>query len=88
MAQRLVRTICPDCKVVFDPHDHHVPPDFPREEGALGWAGGPGGPGGAAEGVPGPGGRCPDDGVAPRAPRGGGAAAPPPPPPPIPSRTE
>jgi type II secretion system protein E len=30
MAQRLVRTICPDCKVQFTPEDHEVPADFPR----------------------------------------------------------
>jgi general secretion pathway protein E/type IV pilus assembly protein PilB len=29
MAQRLVRTICPDCKVEYEPHE--VPDDFPRE---------------------------------------------------------
>ena len=31
MAQRLVRTICPDCKVEYTP-GHEVPPDFPRQE--------------------------------------------------------
>jgi general secretion pathway protein E/type IV pilus assembly protein PilB len=31
MAQRLVRTICPDCKEEYDPHAHHeVPDDFPK----------------------------------------------------------
>ncbi len=29
MAQRLVRTICPDCKEQYEPHE--VPADFPRE---------------------------------------------------------
>jgi general secretion pathway protein E/type IV pilus assembly protein PilB len=29
MAQRLVRTICPDCKAEFQPHHPDVPPDFP-----------------------------------------------------------
>ncbi|HJT76048.1 MAG TPA: type II secretion system ATPase GspE [Gemmataceae bacterium] len=29
MAQRLVRTICPDCKVEYEPHE--VPDDFPRQ---------------------------------------------------------
>jgi general secretion pathway protein E/type IV pilus assembly protein PilB len=28
MAQRLVRTICPDCKTSFEPHE--VPNDFPK----------------------------------------------------------
>ena len=31
MAQRLVRTICPDCKVEFTPEDHEIPSDFPRD---------------------------------------------------------
>jgi general secretion pathway protein E/type IV pilus assembly protein PilB len=30
MAQRLVRTICPDCKVEFEPEHHEVPSDFPQ----------------------------------------------------------
>jgi len=30
MAQRLVRTICPDCRVQYTPEDHEVPADFPR----------------------------------------------------------
>jgi type II secretion system protein E len=30
MAQRLVRTICPDCKVAYEPTPHDVPSDFPR----------------------------------------------------------
>jgi type II secretion system protein E len=29
MAQRLVRTICPDCKHEYKPHHPEVPPDFP-----------------------------------------------------------
>ncbi|MFO0841075.1 MAG: type II secretion system ATPase GspE [Gemmataceae bacterium] len=29
MAQRLVRTICPECKVEFTPEHHEVPGDFP-----------------------------------------------------------
>jgi general secretion pathway protein E/type IV pilus assembly protein PilB len=29
MAQRLVRTICPDCKVEYTPEHHEVPADFP-----------------------------------------------------------
>jgi general secretion pathway protein E/type IV pilus assembly protein PilB len=29
MAQRLVRTICPDCKHQYQPHHPDVPPDFP-----------------------------------------------------------
>jgi general secretion pathway protein E/type IV pilus assembly protein PilB len=29
MAQRLVRTICPDCKTSYKPHHPDVPPDFP-----------------------------------------------------------
>jgi general secretion pathway protein E/type IV pilus assembly protein PilB len=32
MAQRLVRTICPDCKVEFTPEHHEVPNDFPKPE--------------------------------------------------------
>jgi general secretion pathway protein E/type IV pilus assembly protein PilB len=35
MAQRLVRTICPECKVEFTPEDHEVPSDFPRKGGPL-----------------------------------------------------
>jgi general secretion pathway protein E/type IV pilus assembly protein PilB len=31
MAQRLVRTICPDCKVQYTPEDRDVPSDFPRK---------------------------------------------------------
>jgi general secretion pathway protein E/type IV pilus assembly protein PilB len=31
MAQRLVRTICPDCKEEFEPHEW--PADFPVEDG-------------------------------------------------------
>jgi general secretion pathway protein E/type IV pilus assembly protein PilB len=33
MAQRLVRTICPDCKVEYTPEHHEVPADFPAPEG-------------------------------------------------------
>src|SRR5207302_514096 len=29
MAQRLVRTICPECKVEYDPTEHDLPSDFP-----------------------------------------------------------
>jgi type II secretory ATPase GspE/PulE/Tfp pilus assembly ATPase PilB-like protein len=29
MAQRLVRTICPECKIEFTPEHHEVPTDFP-----------------------------------------------------------
>jgi type II secretion system protein E len=29
MAQRLVRIICPDCKVAYFPTPHDIPPDFP-----------------------------------------------------------
>ncbi|MBO0699886.1 MAG: Flp pilus assembly complex ATPase component TadA, partial [Zavarzinella sp.] len=29
MAQRLVRTICPDCKTKYQPHHPDVPPDYP-----------------------------------------------------------
>jgi general secretion pathway protein E/type IV pilus assembly protein PilB len=32
MAQRLVRNICPDCKVEYEPDPADVPPDFPRPE--------------------------------------------------------
>jgi general secretion pathway protein E/type IV pilus assembly protein PilB len=32
MAQRLVRTICPDCKVEYEPTPHDVPNDFPRSD--------------------------------------------------------
>jgi type II secretion system protein E len=35
MAQRLVRTVCPDCKVEFYPEHHEVPNDFPKVEGRL-----------------------------------------------------
>jgi general secretion pathway protein E/type IV pilus assembly protein PilB len=35
MAQRLVRTICPDCKVEYTPEHHEVPSDFPRGDGPL-----------------------------------------------------
>src|SRR5438445_2456247 len=33
MAQRLVRTICPECKVEFHPETHEVPNDFPVPPG-------------------------------------------------------
>jgi general secretion pathway protein E/type IV pilus assembly protein PilB len=33
MAQRLVRTICPDCKVEYHPEHHEVPADFPTPPG-------------------------------------------------------
>jgi general secretion pathway protein E/type IV pilus assembly protein PilB len=33
MAQRLVRTICPDCKVEFEPEHSEIPADFPQEPG-------------------------------------------------------
>src|SRR5215472_14709071 len=37
MAQRLVRTICPDCKTTYHPEPKDVPNDFPRnEDGSLG----------------------------------------------------
>jgi type II secretion system protein E len=31
MAQRLVRTICPDCKVEYEPAAHDLPSDFPKD---------------------------------------------------------
>jgi general secretion pathway protein E/type IV pilus assembly protein PilB len=31
MAQRLVRTICPECKVAYHPEPNDLPPDFPTE---------------------------------------------------------
>jgi type II secretion system protein E len=33
MAQRLVRTICKDCKTEYEPEAHEVPADFPRPPG-------------------------------------------------------
>ncbi len=33
MAQRLVRTICPECKTKYQPHVEDLPADFPLEEG-------------------------------------------------------
>ena len=30
MAQRLVRTICPECKVEYEPDVHELPADFPQ----------------------------------------------------------
>jgi type II secretion system protein E len=35
MAQRLVRTICPECKTEYEPHEADVPPDFPRNPGQV-----------------------------------------------------
>jgi general secretion pathway protein E/type IV pilus assembly protein PilB len=35
MAQRLVRTICPDCKVEYDLPPEDVPSDFPRESDVV-----------------------------------------------------
>jgi general secretion pathway protein E/type IV pilus assembly protein PilB len=35
MAQRLVRTICPQCKVEYEPVPHDVPGDFPQNGGPL-----------------------------------------------------
>jgi general secretion pathway protein E/type IV pilus assembly protein PilB len=35
MAQRLVRTICPECKVAYEPTPHDIPSDFPKCEGRL-----------------------------------------------------
>ena len=32
MAQRLVRTICPDCKIEYKPEHHEIPADFPMPE--------------------------------------------------------
>src|SRR6516225_618978 len=32
LAQRLVRTICPDCKVEYEPETHEVPDDFPKQD--------------------------------------------------------
>jgi general secretion pathway protein E/type IV pilus assembly protein PilB len=33
MAQRLVRTICPECKVEYAPEHHEIPADFPVPKG-------------------------------------------------------
>jgi general secretion pathway protein E/type IV pilus assembly protein PilB len=33
MAQRLVRTICPDCKKEYEPSAHDLPADFPHDQG-------------------------------------------------------
>jgi general secretion pathway protein E len=33
MAQRLVRTICPECKIEYKPEHADVPPDFPLPDG-------------------------------------------------------
>lgn len=35
MAQRLVRTICAECKMEFEPEHHEVPSDFPAPPGTL-----------------------------------------------------
>src|SRR6185436_10959068 len=35
MAQRLVRTICPDCKTAFDPDLDDLPLDFPLRKGGV-----------------------------------------------------
>jgi general secretion pathway protein E/type IV pilus assembly protein PilB len=35
MAQRLVRTICPECKVEYTPEHHEVPADFPAPPGEV-----------------------------------------------------
>ena len=37
MAQRLVRTICPECKVEYEPHE--LPSDFPAKLGVKLWKG-------------------------------------------------
>ena len=31
MAQRLVRTVCPECKIEYEPTPHDVPDDFPHD---------------------------------------------------------
>ena len=33
MAQRLLRTICPDCKEAYRPDPDDLPPDFPKPAG-------------------------------------------------------
>jgi general secretion pathway protein E/type IV pilus assembly protein PilB len=35
MAQRLVRTICPECKIEYTPEHHEVPADFPAPPGEV-----------------------------------------------------
>jgi type II secretion system protein E len=35
MAQRLVRTICTECKVEYTPEDHEIASDFPRNGGPV-----------------------------------------------------
>src|SRR5262249_6262725 len=35
LAQRLVRTICKECKTEYEPESHEVPPDFPGAGGRL-----------------------------------------------------
>src|SRR5439155_25594624 len=37
MAQRLVRTICPECKIEYEPHE--LPSDFPAQLGVKLWRG-------------------------------------------------
>lgn len=39
LAQRLVRTICPDCKEAYVPHATDLPNDFPYEKGMKLWRG-------------------------------------------------
>ncbi len=33
LAQRLVRTICPECKIEYEPEPHEIPADFPAPPG-------------------------------------------------------
>jgi general secretion pathway protein E/type IV pilus assembly protein PilB len=33
LAQRLVRTLCPDCKEIYEPHQDDLPMDFPLRKG-------------------------------------------------------
>jgi type II secretion system protein E len=35
MAQRLVRTICPECKIEFEPEHSEIPADFPQNGGKV-----------------------------------------------------
>ena len=39
MAQRLVRRLCPDCRVEHQPDELDVPPDFKLEPGETTWRG-------------------------------------------------
>jgi general secretion pathway protein E/type IV pilus assembly protein PilB len=39
MAQRLVRTICPNCKTEYQPEHKDLPPDFPATPGMKIWKG-------------------------------------------------